>query len=1053
MAETSLTFLPYFERKFPLALDGVANPGHLTATLALKIKTESQQEVSLAQKTIILRGPGDILGLSKSMIARVEPPNGSNDFEPNYFPFVEFVDPDFPWRYSLDIDMGHEHEGKAQSGTASTIVLANEASSTDDVYNGMQIEITKETGSGQILTITDYNGTTKAATLDRNWDTVPDNTSEYRISSGRVYTWLSLIVLSLDEINRMQREDHLEVIKRVKDDRELLTVKRDLLPTLDNVWANAHVQLTGMDLSQLQDQAKLAEFIRAFVEANPSRHCSRLFCFRQLEPETSYFAFLTPNYKIAAKAFLGEAQDGVGSEWAWQEGNGEGNVQLPIYFRWSFMTSEKGDFEELARHLKPAAIDKSRVGTRAVDASLQNGAHADNLPYFLREGALAVPGFSEVRKPYSEASEPLPLTQWLLESLNESLKSSAEEQDDGADPLITFPVYGRFFRKTSRIELPRNDHWPANTPWVHEVNLDFRNRVAAAFGTTVVQKKQDEYAKACWYQVGEIRKANEKLRLTKAGFRSGKTMEKKHLLPLSDERFTLISAPFHAHFATQEVGEAVSLKQALADSGVSRGAISPAFKRIAHQRAGINRMDIFGPWKKAKENASFRNKLKCFLLHLMVVWMAVKLLNSLSAIFNRIRHPILKCILKFFFLKLILNFLIIILDRLGILLSCGRPRRPRGPQDIGKRVKKDFGIELPGLEDDILPPKAEIIPVQPIDIGKDFRPKFDLKKVLKNKLSNVIKFNDGRTIPEDFDPIMAAPKIDDPMYRSLRDLSLDYILPGAEYLQNNGVTLCQENRRFIESYMISVNHEMGRELVWREFPTDQRGTIFGYFWDPTVVEQNGGAGAENGAGSGEPEYRPPPDIKEIHKWTNNLGQNQEGRRGANLVLVIKGDLIRRYPGTIVYAQKIEPPGKYWSDFDDTPNPGTLIDPVFRAQVGPDILFVGFPFSLDNIRGDRLDGEYYFVLQENQDLPRFGLDVQSAKRRRPDESDDPETPTDDLSWDNIREQDMKARYIINFDNALFGDGVAPNSAAIAAKTYQKPVRVVIHSSELLKGKND
>ena len=333
------------------------------------------------------------------------------------------------------------------------------------------------------------------------------------------------------------------------------------------------------------------------------------------------------------------------------------------------------------------------------------------------------------------------------------------------------------------------------------------------------------------------------------------------------------------------------------------------------------------------------------------------------------------------------------------------------------------------------------------------------------------------------------------------------------------MTLCQENRRFIEAYMIGINHEMGRELVWREFPTDQRGTIFGYFWDPTVLEPKEKTGAEKGAEPEKPEYKPPPDVNDIHKWTKKLGQNKERWQEGNLVLVIKGDLIRRYPGTIVYAQKTtdwdenENRWKFWSEalfsvalhfqsdldqgllsesfrqefqsrgislsadaFPATLEAGKrwqitdkdqvynivkendalniyrgakLIDPVFRAQVGRDILFVGFPFSLNNIHGDSRDGEYYFVLQENQDLPRFGLDVQSTKRRRPDESDDPQTPTNDLSWDSIAEGDMKAKYIINFANDLFGDGVAPNAASIAAKTYQQPVRVVIHSSELLK----
>lgn len=59
-------------------------------------------------------GAGDIVGIDPRMIARVEPAPGATGFEPNYMPFVEFADADFPWRYSFD----------ASSGTRATPWLA-----------------------------------------------------------------------------------------------------------------------------------------------------------------------------------------------------------------------------------------------------------------------------------------------------------------------------------------------------------------------------------------------------------------------------------------------------------------------------------------------------------------------------------------------------------------------------------------------------------------------------------------------------------------------------------------------------------------------------------------------------------------------------------------------------------------------------------------------------------------------------------------------------------------------------------------------------------------
>ena len=53
----------------------------------------------------------------------------------------------------------------AQAGTATTVTLDASASSSDDAYNNMQIEIVSGTGAGNKEFITDYNGTTKVATV------------------------------------------------------------------------------------------------------------------------------------------------------------------------------------------------------------------------------------------------------------------------------------------------------------------------------------------------------------------------------------------------------------------------------------------------------------------------------------------------------------------------------------------------------------------------------------------------------------------------------------------------------------------------------------------------------------------------------------------------------------------------------------------------------------------------------------------------------------------------------------------------------------------------
>src|SRR5210317_333730 len=74
--------------------------------------------------------------------------------------------------------------GSAQAGGADTITLKAASSFTaDDQPNGMFIEITAGTGSGQKRHVEDYVASTKVLTVYPAWDTAPDATSQYRVEA------------------------------------------------------------------------------------------------------------------------------------------------------------------------------------------------------------------------------------------------------------------------------------------------------------------------------------------------------------------------------------------------------------------------------------------------------------------------------------------------------------------------------------------------------------------------------------------------------------------------------------------------------------------------------------------------------------------------------------------------------------------------------------------------------------------------------------------------------------------------------------------------------
>lgn len=74
--------------------------------------------------------------------------------------------------------------GTAQAGTTTTITLKAATNYTsDDQCNGLSIHLTGGTGSGQHRHITDYDATTKIATVYPAFDPAPDATTQYSVKA------------------------------------------------------------------------------------------------------------------------------------------------------------------------------------------------------------------------------------------------------------------------------------------------------------------------------------------------------------------------------------------------------------------------------------------------------------------------------------------------------------------------------------------------------------------------------------------------------------------------------------------------------------------------------------------------------------------------------------------------------------------------------------------------------------------------------------------------------------------------------------------------------
>lgn len=332
--------------------------------------------------------------------------------------------------------------------------------------------------------------------------------------------------------------------------------------------------------------------------------------------------------------------------------------------------------------------------------------------------------------------------------------------------------------------------------------------------------------------------------------------------------------------------------------------------------------------------------------------------------------------------------------------------------DVRGYLEGERGSDLAYLGDLACDPDPEVPERAPPNLGQvadALDPVTGLIDRMEGRLDGV----DLRARADPLDRVMAYPEFPDPMYADLKEASEDYLLPGAEEIPRDSVGALETNPQFIESFMVGLNQEMAAELRWRRYPTDSRGSYFRQFWDPSARV-------------------PKPDdedllkdITEIHTWDDKgpdrrapspLGSNvmtgatgeedtQPGQGSepvTNVVLVVRGELLRRYPETTIYATKAKSVARRdgtgtarvpeWptaeeteSEVDDTYHRF----PIFRGELDPDVTFLGFDLTPEEATGEEEttavvddpnsdaptdDLGWFFVLEEPPGEVRFGLDA-------------------------------------------------------------------------------
>ncbi len=93
-------FLPWVRQG---AASGIKTPdmsAHQPGVASVGVKLGINDAPPDIERRVRFYGPGDVAGIDRLQVIRTEPRHLSTDFEPNYFPAVEFDRPDFPWIFT-----------------------------------------------------------------------------------------------------------------------------------------------------------------------------------------------------------------------------------------------------------------------------------------------------------------------------------------------------------------------------------------------------------------------------------------------------------------------------------------------------------------------------------------------------------------------------------------------------------------------------------------------------------------------------------------------------------------------------------------------------------------------------------------------------------------------------------------------------------------------------------------------------------------------------------------------------------------------------------------
>jgi hypothetical protein len=1012
-------------------------------------------------KQFALLGPGDAAGLITEGIIRTEPRDGVTDQEPNYLPFVEFYEEDLLWRYTPA-----KPAGARLRPWLALVVL---------------------------------KGTPPAP------GEKPDAADEFTIGDHRLA--LPTITVKdakvLPDLKQSWAWGHVHVNEAFEDETDFERFLESL-ETKDHPNSDRIICRLACPRKLDPNTAYTAFVVPAF--------------------ETGRQAGLDPKADLSQTLAQQPAWTGAGSvqlpvyhQWSFRTGDDEDFESLVRKLEPRPVDPRVGIRDMDGEKPGWGLTEPTDIGLIKAPADAPAGTTVKQWVLGL-EGALKAPD-ARSRPPSVDPSRP------FFGALETALNTPQQMRETGSDkelpPVVSPPIYGEHHALRQTVDTGRDD-------WLDELNRDPRHRVPAGFGTRVVQKGQEGYVARAWAQVQKVMEANSRIRLVSWAMRVAQAQQTNLSGGMANASKLIFFAPLLSKVRGSPTTLRGQLDQSMLPATALSGAMrrllrrrGPVGRRLTAADPSFSHADLVAGMAAGQLTAAPPKPVPGDLVTEQSAGSGAGT-GGLAGLIANLRARLL--VLLAILLALLIVFLVLAvvlgswliaaaIALLGALLAgiwafgpappsksgaavianpveaaaavAASPPQPSfelqetepgvaafdpGPPGADSLEGADFRAAAKALERRlaIRAPQEEPGPFDLDNAGKKLSHAVDPLFAFPLLLTSQVQFPfdpDWLLEPEHLIPAMAYPDFDDPMYEGLRDISSELLLPNIELIPPNTITLLDTNPTFIESYMVGLNYEFGKELLWREYPTDQRGSYFRQFWDVKGIVAT--APHESAAEISERSK----DIPPIDTWspTSELGDHPNPKRGAGekLVLAVRGELLRKYPA-VIYAQKAHlyhdeaghavpshPPvlGEVATDADVRRE---IKFPIFKGEVEPDIHFFGFDLTDAEARGDEDphseadDWGYYFVIQQLPSEPRFGMDITYR-------ADHPGPITwDDLAWDHYPDGKPFIDTGVapeNFHPAGPGESLGEwgtDAARMASILFQRPVMIAVHAKEMLEG---